>query len=621
MQRTVRRSQTVTPFGVGGLYDFGSESFVAMDITKWKVYGEPEIRLPRLEKVLRVNGFRAAPIAGKARYPGAFRIGKPVPYMRFPRWLFCQSCRILIRWTYDREEKGQPPYCDKCSRKAQLVPMRFIAVCKKGHLMDIPWGNWAHLNPQNEIQKGCREREHLEFISDPSLGAGLQSLFIRCKTCQAKKDLEYLPFKDSLNQVMGGCYGTHPWQSKDLGESCDQIPQVVQRGASNAYYAVSVSAIDIRISAPSSEMELQEYIKSHSAWAALVTTKTHNLGSDIVDLYIKPLIDDEFLISRGVTKELVIETLLKGDTFQNHEDIDTSTNGMSSLISEEWEAFINPPKPEKSAEFIAEVVELQSFGESLASQQKMEWEELTKLISQITLAKRLRIVTALSGFTRLEPEYENLQTPSLGLNTGWLPAVEIFGEGIFISLDEVKLQAWEKRIPSGFYKSMQTARAKTSLGFLPEVTPRFILLHTLAHLMIRQLCFECGYSSSSLAERIYSEDERMAGILIYTASADSEGALGGLVRQGMPDRLFSTIKTAIFRSSWCSNDPICMEMNNQGIQGLNKAACHACTLIAETSCQYANSLLDRAMLIGKPGMQSVGYFESFKNLIEKNSVS
>ena len=87
IDRTVRRFQTITPFGVGGIYDFGSESFVGMDTTKWKVGGDPELRLPRLERILGVQGFRAdsswqslvygAHAAGSARIPFPSRYSAP----------------------------------------------------------------------------------------------------------------------------------------------------------------------------------------------------------------------------------------------------------------------------------------------------------------------------------------------------------------------------------------------------------------------------------------------------------------------------------------------------------------------------------------------------------------
>jgi len=149
------------------------------------------------------------------------------------------------------------------------------------------------------------------------------------------------------------------------------------------------------------------------------------------------------------------------------------------------------------------------------------------------------------------------------------------------------------------------------------------MLHTFAHLLIRQLSFECGYSASSLKERIYSTDPSdtsstsMGGILIYTADSDSEGSLGGLVRQGSPDRLFPAICYALMKSSWCSSDPICTELGGQGLMGLNQAACHGCALISETSCSYSNVLLDRSLVTGRSDISGrTGFFSDLLDSIE-----
>ena len=67
-----------------------------------------------------------------------------------------------------------------------------------------------------------------------------------------------------------------------------------------------------------------------------------------------------------------------------------------------------------------------------------------------------------------------------------------------------------------------------------NISPKFILLHTLAHLLINQLSFDCGYGSSSLRERLYCDIEDnsfpMTGVLIYTASGDSEGTFNKYFR-------------------------------------------------------------------------------------------
>jgi hypothetical protein len=145
---------------------------------------------------------------------------------------------------------------------------------------------------------------------------------------------------------------------------------------------------------------------------------------------------------------------------------------------------------------------------------------------------------------------------------------------------------------------LEKKRLDENFWFLPPVHPVFLAMHTFAHLLLRRITFECGYSSASLRERIYfNREKRHAGIMLYTAEGDSEGSLGGLVRQGRRDRLAQSLVEAIEQGRWCSSDPVCSETPGQGLGGFNHAACHACCLVSETSCTFANTLLDRRMVI------------------------
>jgi hypothetical protein len=148
---------------------------------------------------------------------------------------------------------------------------------------------------------------------------------------------------------------------------------------------------------------------------------------------------------------------------------------------------------------------------------------------------------------------------------------------------------------------------------------KYLAVHTLAHILINQLVFECGYGTASLRERLYVSDDPdapMAGILIYTSAGDSEGTLGGLVRLGRPERLGLIVSRALCRASWCSADPVCSEnLGGQGSKLANLAACHACVLLPETACETINHGLDRAMIVGLPTDRSVGMMAS---LIEQN---
>ena len=203
----------------------------------------------------------------------------------------------------------------------------------------------------------------------------------------------------------------------------------------------------------------------------------------------------------------------------------------------------------------------------------------------------------------------------------WLPAIVVRGEGIFLEINTDLIQAWMEN-PLVIERAGELRdnynRLRVERGQpVRQINAKFLLLHTLAHLLINQLSFECGYGSSSLRERIYcnTEDEThmMNGFLIYTASGDSEGTMGGLVRQGNPGNLERIFIRALRKATWCSYDPICIESSGQGPDSCNLAACHGCTLLPETSCEEGNRLLDRTMVVGFPERPEAGFFGNFIN--------
>ena len=127
------------------------------------------------------------------------------------------------------------------------------------------------------------------------------------------------------------------------------------------------------------------------------------------------------------------------------------------------------------------------------------------------------------------------------------------------------------------------------------------MIHTLAHLLVKRLSFEAGYGASSIRERIYSAphdgDHPMAGVLLYTAAGDADGTLGGLVGLGRPGNLERIFAGALEDARWCGSDPVCVESAGQGPDSLNLAACHACALVPETSCELQNRVLDRCAVL------------------------
>jgi hypothetical protein len=246
-------------------------------------------------------------------------------------------------------------------------------------------------------------------------------------------------------------------------------------------------------------------------------------------------------------------------------------------------------------------------------------------IEKSMLVKRLREVRVLQSFTRVEsldaaPDKSRMADLSLD-KTDWLPAVEVSGEGVFLSLDENYLRAWENlsgpRARAATIRDRHTEllRERISRGGAKQkpdeirstVSARYILLHTLAHTLINEWSLDSGYPAASLRERLYAADG-VAGVLIYTATSDSAGSLGGVVAQGDHARITQSLAAALNRIDWCSQDPPCSEAEASGTDSLNLAACYACVMVPESSCETNNTFLDRAMLIGTRDDQSMRYF-------------
>jgi hypothetical protein len=255
-------------------------------------------------------------------------------------------------------------------------------------------------------------------------------------------------------------------------------------------------------------------------------------------------------------------------------------------------------------------------------------QNLRDVISSISLVDKLRETRVMAGFTRLipgrigdapPPSSHMWQNPPTADDAKWLPAAVVYGEGIFIRFAEEPLQAWEKKPEVEAHLADLQKREDAAAGRIGRsaliVTPRFVLLHTLAHLLVRRLVFECGYGSASLRERLYVSSNpatRMAGILIYTASGDCEGSMGGLVRMGEPVHFGSVLRASLEEARWCSSDPVCAESGwhgGQGIDGLNIAACHCCALVPETSCECFNSYLDRSLVVSAGEGNVAAFFD------------
>jgi hypothetical protein len=252
---------------------------------------------------------------------------------------------------------------------------------------------------------------------------------------------------------------------------------------------------------------------------------------------------------------------------------------------------------------------------------------LQPYFDSIALVTRLTEFSALVGFTRVESagdlsDFDSVDpdrlAPLMPGTTTWVPGAENKGEGVFFRLSEARLREWEEspevrqrmlalRVAFDAFKN---ERPWMKIDF---PSARYVALHTLSHVLLRELAITCGYSSTSLKERIYCRvpadgADPMAGILIYTASPDSEGTLGGLVALGRPRAFEPILRSGLERARVCSSDPICSHREIEKESKLHGAACHSCGFLAETSCERANQFLDRAFLVDTLGASGLAFF-------------
>jgi hypothetical protein len=410
--------------------------------------------------------------------------------------------------------------------------------------------------------------------------ASLRDILITC-TCKKRATMENAFAKTAMRGVTK-CTGRRPWLS-DTEEGCDQLPRSLQRGASNVWFSVTHSAISIP---PWSEGAFK-VLNKH--WEMLV---------HIPDDQLHPLLTG-MQLGQGTpytTQDLVIAVQ------QRRAGQTQSPESEETFRLDEYQALLKGrPEDSKDQDFVCVPGETMPDG-------------IVGLIERVMLVKRLREVRVLETFTRINPPTGDPSAPKpplASVDPGWLPGIEVNGEGVFFQLNDATLTGWEqrpevlarvKRIDDNYRKRFESFNAPPDR----VVAPRLVLIHTLAHALITQWALDSGYPASALRERLYVSDE-MCGFLIYTATSDSAGSLGGVVAQAEADRLESGLRDAIDRSAWCSTDPLCLESGPSGVDGLNLAACHACALLPEVSCEERNLLLDRALLVGTPEDPTIAF--------------
>jgi hypothetical protein len=580
---------------------------------------------PRLSALLSVDRFCVPPDfrqirRGAAPPPNAML---NIPAQRFPRWYRHTRTGEMHRFNLHTVRIDRPV------GGGRWQPVRFVSVCAAGHLCEFPWKEWI----------GCVcPGDGSLFLTDRG-GSELSSIRIQCHTCPSGtsghqgrslsgttvKPNVALGEQSAFQQAGIVCPGDRPWLGDGANEAgCAQPLIGALINQTNLYFPRTISAIALPDLQPQSP-EVARLRNAISPDPVLGVARTlWNMGNRAATVAMI----QSGLTARNITGdpadvEAALESLFDPAATALPAGAAAPADPESDLLAFRRAEFNILRHEVNDAE---NVPHLRVIPTSVPA-------DLSAWFARVNLVERLRETRVFYGFDRLEQPRNTLtnmpdsamrqlfRTPPVQPQDRWLPAVEVFGEGIYVELDETRLAQWQAdnaawlvhRLDDGFI-----TRLRDVFQTLPPLgangrswASRYLLVHSLAHILINQLVFECGYGTAALRERLYiSADPAapMAGFMIYTAAGDSEGTLGGLVRLGRPELLGPVFRRALGRASWCSADPVCSEhLGGQGSKMANLAACHACVLLPETSCETINQGLDRAMVVGTPEAREHGF--------------
>ncbi|MDM1328788.1 DUF1998 domain-containing protein [Myroides odoratimimus] len=545
----------------------------------------------------------------------------------FPEWFYCNNCNRFDRIDHwknnwennvnsEHKENLYPPKCYSCyvqnrekKRKFyDLEQVRFVLTSPNGEIADIPWDKWAmFLNKKKDDKKESTETVSeegiitlgniqvpedaiFEYITSDKLD-DLKGIWIIAK----RKNGEQLNFT-----TLSGLFNLRVKIQELLPNTkeTDILFKPVIRSSNSVYYPNILSSIYIPANDELNEHSLNLIREEHEDGSNSQTI-SRNLkrykNIEIDATIIQKLIDNNFS-----ERELEIAKTENQYRFDEYKFI-----------------------TEKDSERVEDKLIFNKIDNSFFQ---------NDLIKSIFKMDKIKITSVQTSFTRQEPlssslilEDEDTEkitkesivkkfTSTFGKTTKYLPAIESFGEGIFFEFNNEVLNDWIKN-----YSKIKE-RIEILIGNQKhfesnfnedfELNPKYVLIHTFSHLIIKELEYLCGYPSTSIQERLYIDEElEMNGVLIYTI-AGSEGSYGGITSICDDNKIGKLIESSMIRAIDCATDPICYHTHGQGVANLNLSACFSCTLLPETSCEKFNCYLDRRILIDK----DYGYF---KDLINK----
>lgn len=632
-----RPSALLYTYGPGAIMDLPQFTIMPAGLDDWERIwsrrdGIPTIHAPRLLDVVRmrlgpqVNELRPFPSQPKTLALSREGDDLGVPARVFPQWLRCSGCDLLgplSKFDFQNTHPYRPDLARfehvNCpgrggrgkSKRSPAVAARYLLVCTAGHVDEFPYGLWVHHGQK------CEKAEFPVLKMVDRTGGKGSSATIMCSSCGLRRGMSEAQ-GEAGRAKLPACRGRHPHLGAFEAGGCGLDTRLMLIGASNLWFGVSQAIIVM----PQSPAE---------AAANLADRVRVALGSDIGMYESSPQFARPFLagkvtevaaMSDSEIVALIAEAMKPPQTEEERLEQLHHWDPVDLLVPE-WQYLQREPIGQHHDDPSGLMLSPRARSADLPSQ-----------ITRVLAVDKLRKVNALVGFTRVDAldrlndddSSTRLAPLTRDKRPRWTVATEDRGEGVFLQLNEAAVAQWEAKVladpvweahQQAHKRNFERRFSETASNVDPNsrfAPPRYWLLHTFAHILIREMAMLSGYSAASLSERIYSwpafeAREPAAGLMIITTASDSDGTLGGLVRLSEPDRLAQVVRSALTRAQRCSSDPVCATRTPKDPEEfLHGAACHACAMASETSCEKANRFLDRRFLLDLPGSH-LGFFD------------
>jgi hypothetical protein len=625
---SVRPTALMYTSGIGATVDLPHLSVMVLGLERWQQqYAKMGVIQPIVEPRLlnavksqlgpSVDELRRAPwIQDEPGQDLSSRLGVPVTL--FPQWLRCTGCNLLSRaewneFVYENTRKHRPDQAQffhkDCrgkgggaakAMKRPVIPARFLLACIDGHLDEFPYMEWVHRSIGREWSCPSGVPNPKLEMSESQSNTG-PSVRIKCLSCQQTRTMQEATGEKG-EAKLPFCRGHHP----HLGvyERCEQGTKLMLLGAANQWFPANISLLVMPTMQKRSLQDLVELVRA-------IPDAIRQLGTSLEQMaLILMLMNGQLGMNTDGIKPEELWEAFKASKNEVPQPAQDEVDDPYYLLEPEWLAM-------RTSSLFKEISEKSDF--KLRSEGQPS--DLAVIVKEVVAVDRLKRVNAFIGFTRVDPEdrigdaKDRLVRISRTDSPSWVPATDDRGEGVFLRFNEDAVQEWEQHVLSSerwqelrlsHQRNFNRRQSASAMKVDPDSRlpqPRYWALHSLSHMLIREMAMHSGYGAASLSERIYGwgpdgDREGAAGILISTTSADSEGTLGGLVELSKPERISRLVKNALIRASHCSSDPLCAgKLPVPPEDALHGAACHFCLFVSETSCEKSNRFLDRAMVL------------------------